>query len=79
MRFPFILFSLFALTLAGCSTPSIDSSPTQANNQTEIYPDLQDLGQAPELTNEIWLNTAGPLRLAELRGEVVLLEMWTFG
>ena len=30
------------------------------------------------MQNEIWLNTDQPLRLAELRGKVVLLEMWTF-
>lgn len=42
-------------------------------------PDLPNLGAAPELTNEIWLNTEQPLRLANLRGKVVLLEMWTFG
>ena len=41
--------------------------------------DLPDLGEAPELTNEVWLNTTEPLRLADLRGQVVLLEMWTFG
>lgn len=40
---------------------------------------LPDLGPAPELTNEIWLNVDTPLRLADLRGKVVLLEMWTFG
>jgi len=39
---------------------------------------LPDLGQAPELTNNIWLNVDAPLRLADLRGKVVLLEMWTF-
>jgi thiol-disulfide isomerase/thioredoxin len=39
---------------------------------------LQDLGPAPELTNTVWLNTDQPLRLANLRGKVVLLEMWTF-
>ncbi len=39
---------------------------------------LPDLGPAPELTNSIWLNTAGPLRLVDLRGKVVGLEMWTF-
>jgi hypothetical protein len=40
---------------------------------------LPDLGPAPELTNNIWLNTPQSLRLADLQGQVVLLEMWTFG
>jgi thiol-disulfide isomerase/thioredoxin len=40
---------------------------------------LPDLGPAPELTNETWLNVDSPLRLADLRGKVVALEMWTFG
>ncbi len=40
---------------------------------------LPDLGPAPELTNEIWLNADSPLRLADLRGKVVALDMWTFG
>ncbi len=39
---------------------------------------LPDLGPAPELTNAVWLNTQSPLRLADLRGKVVGLEMWTF-
>jgi thiol-disulfide isomerase/thioredoxin len=39
---------------------------------------LPDLGAAPELTNSIWLNSDAPLRLADLRGKVVGLEMWTF-
>jgi thiol-disulfide isomerase/thioredoxin len=39
---------------------------------------LPDLGSAPELTNSIWLNTQSPLRLTNLRGKVVVLEMWTF-
>jgi hypothetical protein len=53
---------------------------------TESRPDavspraaLEDLGPAPELENQVWLNTEGPLRLADLRGKVVLLDMWTFG
>lgn len=33
---------------------------------------------APEITNDVWLNSA-PLHLAELRGKVVLVEFWTFG
>jgi hypothetical protein len=40
---------------------------------------LPDLGEAPELENEVWLNVDAPLRLADLRGKVVLLDMWTFG
>jgi thiol-disulfide isomerase/thioredoxin len=40
---------------------------------------LPDLGPAPELAGEVWLNAASPLRLSGLRGKVVALEMWTFG
>lgn len=76
MRFSILLFSLFALTLAGCATPIGDSLSPQISNPAKIYPDL---GEAPELTNDIWLNTSEPLRLAELRGKVILLDMWTFG
>ncbi len=53
---------------------------TAASTESEVVtPDLPDLGPAPELTNQVWLNTEGPLRLADLRGSVVLLDMWTFG
>lgn len=40
---------------------------------------LPDLGPAPELTNESWLNVDAPLRLKDLRGKVVAIDMWTFG
>jgi hypothetical protein len=33
---------------------------------------------APELSNEVWINSR-PLRLADLRGKVILLEFWTYG
>lgn len=51
--------------------PQAPDQPVRAN--------LPNLGPAPELNNEVWLNTEQPLRLADLRGQVVLLEMWTFG
>lgn len=33
---------------------------------------------APEILNDTWLNSQ-PLRLADLKGQVVLVEFWTFG
>ena len=75
-----LMIGLF-LGLTSCGISGI--SP--AGQRAEISPasqhtgaSLPDLGSAPELTNTTWLNTASPLRLAELRGKVVGLEMWTF-
>lgn len=33
---------------------------------------------APDITGQTWINSP-PLRLAELKGKVVLVEFWTFG
>lgn len=33
---------------------------------------------APEILNKTWLNSE-PLRLADLKGKVVMVEFWTFG
>lgn len=65
------LFGLIALVLAGCSARGRAAQTPPAS--------LPDLGPAPELTNETWLNVEAPLRLADLHGKVVLLDMWTFG
>jgi len=78
------LFGLLALILFGCA-PQQNVSP-----QSEIQPQVEepamlkvaslpDLGIAPELTNDIWLNVDAPLRLANLHGKVVIIDMWTFG
>ena len=77
------LFGLITLILFGCSTRGT-SSPQNAVSQPTEEPmpkaaSLPDLGPAPELTNDTWLNVDSPLRLADLRGKVVLIDMWTFG
>jgi hypothetical protein len=72
-------FGLLALILFGC-VPQSDKAQMQV--EEEPMPktvSLPDLGPAPELTNDTWLNVDSPLRLADLRGRVVLLDMWTFG
>jgi hypothetical protein len=66
----FILL-LSALFLAACAAPNPTSEP-----ELSEYPDL---GPAPELAGDTWLNAAAPLRLADLAGKVVLVDMWTFG
>ncbi len=53
---------------------------------TGVYPsplptaaaDSRKPAPAPELANDSWLNADHPLRLAELRGRVVLLNFWVF-
>jgi len=62
---------LLAVLLAGCA-------PSAQTSAAPIQTPLPDYGPAPELTNTVWLNTDRPLRLADLHGKVVLLEMWTF-
>ncbi|MDX1437345.1 MAG: hypothetical protein R3335_11070 [Anaerolineales bacterium] len=95
-----IILTLSALVLAGCTTAAVPEAggeeeqplpepEVRVESGTEAAPEpvleptprlqLDDFGEAPELNNEVWLNTDGPLRLADLRGSVVLLDMWTFG
>jgi hypothetical protein len=60
------------------STPT--SMPTSTPTTSPGFrANLPDLGEAPELNNEVWLNTDRPLRMGDLRGRVVLIDMWTFG
>ena len=88
MKASLMILSVAALILAACSplsaagamntmqTPSTASgSSTAPPTAAAHYPDM---GLAPELTNQVWINSPQPLRLAGLRGKVVLLDMWTF-
>jgi thiol-disulfide isomerase/thioredoxin len=73
-------FSFFLLTLmTACASLQTSDSPMNISLPKENPASLPDLGPAPELTTTTWLNVESPLRLADLRGKVVALEMWTFG
>lgn len=52
--------------------------PGPTAEQLELLAKLRPQGEAPELLNEVWLNSE-PLKLADLRGNVVLVEFWTYG
>ena len=92
MKYWFII-TLLVFLLVGCSSllesqpePQIEpEEQTQPEPQTEPEEQTDSsivsnfYGPAPELENETWLNTDAPLRLEDLRGKVVLIEMWTFG
>jgi thiol-disulfide isomerase/thioredoxin len=74
MRKIFILAWMLALTACAPVAASIAEMESSMNDSA-----LNDYGLAPELHNQVWLNVDQPLQLADLRGKVVLLEMWTFG
>ena len=46
--------------------------------QAALLASLPSRGPAPELQNEVWFNSE-PLTLADLRGQVVIVEFWTYG
>ncbi len=53
--------------------------PPDRPTQRPLKVDLTDLGPAPEINNDLWINTETPITLASQRGKVVLIEFWTFG
>ncbi len=57
---------------------SEDDNKGPSEEQLRLLASLESQGTAPELLNEAWLNSE-PLKLADLRGKVVLVEFWTFG
>jgi len=87
MRLTILLLLASALALAGCRPQAANPAPaakelpaTEGQPAAVGLPEAySDLGQSPELENEVWINTPEPLRLAGLRGKVVLIDMWTFG
>jgi len=60
------------------SADSIVSPAGPTAEQAQLLASLEAKGTPPELLNEVWLNS-DPLKLAELHGQVVIVEFWTFG
>jgi hypothetical protein len=83
MKYKLLVVFIAVTLLASCS-PRLSShpdsgDPAMTDNSIPEFADFPDLGKAPEFTNDIWLNTNNPLRITDLRGKVILLDMWTFG
>ncbi len=76
MKHYWIVF-LWVLTLTACS--GVAPALAEPAPRVEALSSLPDLGPAPELNTDVWFNTETPLRLTDLRGKVVLVEMWTLG
>ena len=78
---PYWILGLLVLGLASCGRQALQPPPPESEPlpPRPTAPSLPDLGPAPELTNETWWNVDAPLRLADLRGKVVAIDMWTFG
>lgn len=74
-----VLAGLFALLLAACAKQSSGVEPPAELPTPMPTLNLPDLGAAPEIENDVWVNADAPVTLASQRGKVVLLEFWTFG
>ena len=74
-----LAFGLILMGLAACGTVATPESESDPPEPMLTSASLPNLGPAPELTNDVWLNVDTPLRLADLRGKVVAIDMWTFG
>lgn len=85
MKRPLCILAALGVSLVACApaAPPVSSlapgAPAAAPEQESAVPiSLPDGPVAPELTNDTWLNSE-PLRFANMRGKVALVDFWTFG
>jgi hypothetical protein len=60
------------------SEEAVETAQGPTEEQMQLLEGLAVLGTPSELNNEVWLNSE-PLKLADLRGKVAIVEFWTFG
>ncbi|HWG41958.1 MAG TPA: thioredoxin-like domain-containing protein [Gemmataceae bacterium] len=71
---------LFQHGIGWPARPVAAQEPTTEDAPKERRKDKSEDGrpEAPELNGGVaWLNTAGPVRMKDLRGKIVLLDFWT--
>ncbi len=74
-----LVWYVFQRGAGGPEQPVAAREPAAKDTPEEQRKDKRDDSRdAPELDGGVaWLNTAGPLRLKDLRGKIVLLDFWT--
>jgi DNA-binding beta-propeller fold protein YncE len=88
---PAVSFLVGTLAQAGCSARIAEARAEEARaalaaeeaaraaEERRIEDDKERKFPAPELDGGVaWLNTAGPIRMKDLRGKIVVLDFWTF-
>jgi hypothetical protein len=68
-----------SLLMAACAVAQEEEVGKPTIEPAVVRPILPNLGEAPEISNQVWINADRPITLTSQQGNVVLLEFWTFG